>query len=168
MSCCVFLLAHTYILIIIIYTKLSYLHSSFFIVCVCYFSAILCLCAFMRCIGGFAFFVVFFGRTFYNDSFLPHAELLLSHYKKQTKTTIAPLKRNYLVSLCCFVLCVSALAKLSMPLSRREAFFNSAYISLLCLVHFSYAISRNVPFMIQRDVFVIKQFNKVFVTKFRA
>jgi len=112
----------------------------------------------------FRVFRCYFRPRFLQAFFSATCRVLLSHYNKQTKTTTVLLKRNNLISLYCFVLCVSAPAKLSMPLSRREAFLYSGYISVLCLVHFSYAISRNVPFMIQRDVFVIKQFNKVFVT----
>ena len=69
----------------------------------------------------------------------PLLQALISPYNKLQPTIITP-QRHHLFSSCCFMLCVSALANLSTPLSRRGAFLCSGHISALMFCAFSLRI----------------------------
>jgi len=86
--------------------------------CVCSISPSSCLCAFTSAAHL---------RSFASDQ---------THDKihKQIKRIITP-QRHHLSS-CCFMPCVSALANLSTPLSRRGAFLYSGHISALMFCAF--------------------------------
>ena len=58
-----------------------------------------------------------------------------NYLQLQQKNIVTP-RRHHLSSSCCFMLCVSALANLSTPLSRRGAFLYSGNISALMFCAF--------------------------------
>ena len=66
-----------------------------------------------------------------NDGVQPLLQALINSYKQLQKRSLLPNSGNHLTSYCCIMLCVSALANLSTPLSRRVTFWYSGHISAL-------------------------------------
>jgi len=71
-----------------------------------------------------------------NDGLQPLLQALINSYN-QLQKIITP-QRHHLSSSCCFLLCVSALANLSTPFSRRGAFLYRGHISALMFCAFLY------------------------------